>query len=66
LVHYLECGHGVSPRLVQTHAAMHEASVHGPAHPGYRKIRSEFIALLIELVKSEEDRQDRTAPLEPA
>jgi diguanylate cyclase (GGDEF)-like protein len=66
LVHYLECGHGVSPRLVQTHAAMHEASVHGPAHPGYRKIRSEFIALLIELVKSEEDRQDRTAPSEPA
>ncbi len=64
LAHYLECGEGVSTQLVRAHAAMHEASVSGPADSAYRKIRSEFIDLLIEHVKAEEERHDRTAPVE--
>ena len=64
LAHYLESGEAVSTRLVDAHTAMHQASVNGPADPAYRKIRSEFIGILIEHVKAEEERQDRTAPLE--
>jgi diguanylate cyclase (GGDEF)-like protein len=63
LVNYLEFGEGVSPRLVDAHTAMHKACVNGPTDPAYRKVRSEFIDLLVEHVKAEEERQDRATPL---
>ena len=66
LASYLECGEGVSPELVDTHTAMHEASVNGPTDITYRKMRGQFIAILIEHVRAEEKRQDRATSVEPA
>jgi len=58
LVSYLASGDSISASLIDSHAAMHEASVNGPMNPAYRKTRGEFIALLTEHVRAEEKRQD--------
>jgi len=55
---YLRCGDGISDALIESHAAMHSAAVNGPSDPTYRRVRGQFVAQLIEHVRSEEKRQD--------
>lgn len=59
LVSYLESGDLVSIELIESHAAMHEASGNGPADRAYRKARGQFLDLLVEHVRAEETCRER-------